>query len=726
MANAGVEAPIAQHAFAVEGMTCSACSSRVESALRADPSVLDVDVNLALDRATVTALPSANTRVLAERAERAGYKLVLETPSTAAHVEQERLDARRGEAERRAVVASCALTAPMAVGMVFVLLGYEDLHLMPAGEVLLATPVQFLFGARFYRAAAAALRRGSANMDVLVALGTTAAYLYSWYLLLALGEAADGELYFEASAVIITLVLLGKYLETRAKRATSQAIRQLMRLRPLRATVRRDGSARDVPVAEVAVGDTVIVRPGERVAVDGEVVEGASEVDESLLTGESVPVAKRPGDAVSGGAVNTSGYLEVRALRVGEDATLARIARTVAEAQQGKARVQRLVDRVSAVFVPVVLAVAVAVFALWIGFGNGFEAALIGAVSVLVIACPCALGLATPTALVAGMGAAARAGILVKDVETLERAPRIDTVVFDKTGTLTLGKPQVTRVAVEGGSEDDLLALAASVQRRSEHPLAKAIVVRAEARGLPALPATAFRYDVGRGVSAEVAGKTVSIGSREFAGVSEDVSFGESVAHETVAWVVADGLRGAVAFADPLRPRAKQAVAELSALGIRPLMLSGDAPPVARSIAARVGIADARGGVRPDQKAAVLRELAANGACVAMVGDGVNDAPALAVADLGIALGSGADIAMETAGITLLRPDPALIPAAIAVCGATLRKIRQNLFWAFVYNVVGIPAAALGYLSPTVAGAAMAFSSVCVVGNSLLLRRIRT
>lgn len=727
VANAGFEVPTARHAFAVEGMTCSACSSRVESALRADANVVDVDVNLALDRATVTALPSASTRALAERVARAGYKLVLETPGAAAHVEQERLEMRRRGAERRAVVLACVLTTPMVVGMIFVLLGYEDIHLMPAAEVLLATPVQFLFGARFYRAAGAALRRGSANMDVLVALGTTAAYLYSWYLLLTLGEAADGELYFEASAVIITLVLLGKYLETRAKRATSLAIRELMNLRPARATVRRaDGSMHDVAAAEVAVGDIVIVRPGERVAVDGKVAEGASEVDESLLTGESVPVAKRPGDAVIGGAVNTSGYLEIRAERVGEDATLARISRTVAEAQQGKARVQRLVDRVSAIFVPVVIVVAVAVFALWIGFGGGFEAALIGAVSVLVIACPCALGLATPTALVAGTGAAARAGILVKDVDALERAPSIDTVVFDKTGTLTLGEPQVTRVAVESGSEDDLLAFAAAVQRQSEHPLAKAIVAYADAQGLPSLPATGFRNDVGRGVSATVAGRAVRVGSREFTGVSEDARFGGGgVDGESAVWIVADHLRGAVAFADPLRPQAKQAVAELSTLGIRPLMLSGDAAPVAERVAAEVGIVDVRGGVRPDQKAAVLRELIASGACVAMVGDGVNDAPALAVADLGIALGSGADIAMETAGITLLRLDPTLIPAAIAVCGATLRKIRQNLFWAFVYNVVGVPAAALGYLSPTVAGAAMAFSSVCVVGNSLLLRKWR-
>ena len=727
-----MNASTAKHAFAVEGMTCSACSSRVEKALRAAPGVVSVDVNLALDRATVAALPTVNPQTLAEHVARAGYKLVPEAPGTASVGEQQQLDVRRRDAERRRVVAAGLLTTPMVVGMIFALLGYEDLHLMPAAEVLLATPVQFVFGARFYRAAAAALRRGTANMDVLVALGTTAAYLYSWYLLLTLGDAADGELYFEASAVIITLVLLGKHLETKAKRATGLAIRQLMSLRPLRASVRRvDGTLRTVPAAEVAVGDLVAVRPGERVPVDGEVVDGESEVDESLLTGESMPVRKQRGDAVIGGAVNTTGYLEIRAVRVGEDATLAHIARAVAEAQQGKARVQRMVDKVSAVFVPAVIAVAAVVFALWFALGHGFEPALIGAVSVLVIACPCALGLATPTAVVAGTGAAARAGILVKDVDALERAPRIDTVVFDKTGTLTRGRPAVTRVVVESGTEDELIAVAAAAQRQSEHPLAKALVAHAEARGLPSLPAAAFRNEVGRGVSAEVEGRTVYVGSREFAGSADNAShegaFGDwqTAREESVVWVAADGLHGAIAFADPLRPEAKQAVAELEALNIQPLMLSGDADAVVEHVAAQVGIQDARGGVRPNQKAAVVREMKAAGQRVAMVGDGVNDAPALAAADLGIAVGSGTDIAMETADITLMRPDPTLIPAALAASRATLRKIRQNLFWAFVYNVVGIPAAALGYLSPTVAGAAMALSSVCVVGNSLLLRKWR-
>ena len=718
----------------VRGMTCAACASRVEVALRETPGVREANVNLALETAAVVLAEGTSTGVLAERVAKAGYALLPALSPGAATTDQEAADARSRDAERRAVVVASVLTIPMVVGMIFYQLGYEDLHLMPAAEVLLATPVQFVLGARFYRGAAAALRHGGANMDVLVALGTSAAYFYSWYLLLALGAAADGELYFEASATIITLVLLGKYLETRAKRATSTAIRKLATLRPQRALLRlADGSVRETAAASVAVGDVVIVRPGEHVPVDGAVVAGESDVDESLLTGESVPVHKGVGDAVTGGAVNTTGHLEVRATRVGEDGMLARVARTVAEAQQGKAQAQRLADRVSSVFVPVVLVVASATFALWLALGGGFEASLIAAVSVLVIACPCALGLATPTAVVVGTGAAARAGILVRDIETLERVRGVTAIAFDKTGTLSEGRPEVVRVVTES-SEDDLLAMAAAVQRHSEHPLAKAIVACAEARGVSALPASGFRNHVGRGVSAVVGGRSVRVGRREFAGMADRVpASGETETDETVVWVVAEDhegdasrtVTGAIAFADALRPEAKRAVEELRGLGLRPLMLSGDAAPVARRAAAALGIADVRGGVLPEDKAAVLRELGAKGERVAMVGDGVNDAPALAVADVGIAVGSGTDIAMETAGITLMRPDPMLIPAAVAVSRATLRKIKQNLFWAFVYNVVGIPAAALGFLSPTVAGAAMAFSSVCVVGNSLLLRRWR-
>ena len=721
---AGYDVATEERDFAVEGMTCSACASSVERSLRQAPGVVDAQVNLALERATVTALPgTAAPQALAALVEPAGYRL------RASEGDEGRMDRAAAQeadlrlaAERRRVRLAAILTLPMVVGMIFQFAGLDELHLMPAAEVLLATPIQFIFGARFYRAAFHALRARSANMDVLVAMGTTAAYFYSWYLLLVLGEAADGELYFEACAVIITLVMLGKYLESKAKRATTQAVAQLMELRPATARRRRCGAIAEVPVEQVASGDVVLVRPGERIPVDGEVVLGESEVDESLLTGESAPVAKRPGDTLTGGAVNAGGYLEVRATTVGRDATLARIVRLVEDAQRGKARVQRLVDRVSQVFVPIVIALALATFAGWLFAGVGFEAALIAAVSVLVIACPCALGLATPTAVMTGTGAAARAGILVKDIETLERAPALSTMIFDKTGTLTAGRPQLTAIDAWRGTEDELLRLAAGVQRHSEHPLAKATLAAATARALDVPPATQFRNHVGLGVSGRIAGETVRIGSRDFIDGAPPVDGAE----RTVVFLADDaGVRGAMTFADPVRPQARAAVEQLVALGLRPLVLSGDAEAVVRRVAATVGIADARGGVRPGDKAQTVRELIAAGERVGMVGDGVNDAPALAAADVGIAVGSGTDIAMETAGITLMRPDPLLIPAAIAASRATVRKIKQNLFWAFVYNVVGIPAAALGYLSPTLAGAAMAFSSVCVVASSLSLRRWR-
>ena len=741
VAEAGFEVETEQRMFPVEGMHCANCVARVEKTLAEAPGVLGVDVNLALEKATVTAFSGALApRSLAERLDRAGYVLRLAPAVSQAREQQAAQAQQRLDGERRLVATSALLTLPMVVGMVFQAFGYDDIHLMPAAEVLLATPIQFLIGARFYRGAWQALRARSPNMDVLVALGTSAAYCYSWYLLLALGEAAQGALYFEASAVIITLVLVGKHLESRAKRATTDAIRKLMELRPARARLRRPGGDVEVPVDEVAVGDVALVRPGERVPVDGEVVDGASEVDESLLTGESLPVPKRVGDLVTGGGVNTVGHLEVRATAVGADGTLARIARLVEDAQGGKARVQRLVDRVSGVFVPVVIAIAIVTFAAWQFATGNFEAALIASVSVLVIACPCALGLATPTAIMTGTGAAARAGILIRDVDTLERAPRITAVVFDKTGTLTAGRPQATAVvplrdgrpsaaaadpdaaAAADTAAADLLRIAASVQQTSEHPLAKAVLAAAQARGIAPMPVADFRNHVGLGVSGRVDGEDVRIGNAAF--VPEAASAKLDLGAQTVSWVaVGNTLRGALAFADAPRAGAGQAVERLRAMDIRVVVLSGDAPEVVRRLADDLGIDDARGGVRPQDKAAVVRELAAAGECVAMVGDGVNDAPALAAADVGIAVGGGTDIAMETAGVTLMRPDPTLVAGAVVAARVTFRKIKQNLFWAFVYNVLGLPAAALGYLSPALAGAAMAFSSVCVVANSLLLRR---
>ena len=730
VARAGYGVRTEARTYPVQGMTCSACSARVESVLGQEPGVVAVDVNLALEQATLTLLPgTVSAEGLEQRLERAGYRLVVHDgpdgePGASGEADAEAEDRRRLDAEKRIVLTASILTAPMVVGMVFVLLGYDDIHLMPAAEVLLATPIQFVLGARFYRAAFNALRGGRANMDVLVVMGTTAAYAYSWYLLTVLGEAADGELYFEASSVIITLVLLGKYLESRAKRATTSAIRQLMDLRPATARVRRpDGRWEDVAAAEVLPDDVVMVRPGERIAMDGEVVAGASEVDESLLTGESLPVAKGVGDHVTGGAVNASGYLEVRTTTVGAQSTLARIVRLVSDAQHGKAGVQRLVDRVSQVFVPAVVAFATATLVGWLVMNGDFETSLIAAVSVLVIACPCALGLATPTAIMVGTGTAARAGILIKDVDTLERAPHVDTVVFDKTGTLTVGRPVVTAVTAVRGDESDVVRLAAAVQQASEHPLAKAIVDYAQHEGIESPAVTDFQNHVGQGVSGNIAGTLVRVGNADFVGTVPD---GETRTGETTVWVADEaGVRGTVRLADPLRSTARKAIAKLKAAGMHTVLLSGDTPAVAEHLGAAVGVDEALGGVQPARKAETVNARMANGECVAMVGDGINDAPALATADVGIALGTGTDIAMETAAVTLMRPDPLLIPAAIDVSRATLRKIKHNLFWAFVYNVVGIPLAAFGYLSPTLAAAAMALSSVCVVSSSLMLRRWR-
>jgi len=734
---AGFSVPRQSWSFPIVGMTCSACSTRVEKALRAVPGVVEANVNLALERADVSGLAGiVGAEALAAAVAGAGYEARIESAAAdraAADEERRAADAAAVRRELLMLVAAAVLTLPMVAQMTAMMAGLH-VHLPPWLEFLLATPVQFICGARFYRGAWKALRARSGNMDVLVALGTSAAWAYSTWLLATLGDAAQGHLYFEGSAVVITLVMLGKFLETRAKRGTTAAIRQLMQLRPQTARLRRaDGSEAEVPVAEVRSGDLVIVRPGERVPVDGRVTGGSSELDESLITGESLPVAKAAGALVTGGAINGTGLLEVQATAVGEDSTLSKIIRMVENAQAGKAPVQRLVDQVSAVFVPVVVLIALLSFAGWMAWDGSFEHALIAAVSVLVIACPCALGLATPTAIMTGTGAAARAGILIKDVASLERAHRIDTVVFDKTGTLTAGRPRIVALHALRGSEEELLRLAASVQQGSEHPLARAIMERAAELGIRPEPVSEFRSHTGYGVVGVVGGREIMIGNARSLEKRRIDTGKEAVrAREwqdqarTVIWI-ADGAGpiGIMAIADPLRDEAQAAVQALGAMGIRSLLLSGDAPRVAEVIGAQVGVAEARGGIRPDGKADIVGELGRNGHVVAMVGDGINDAPALAAADVGIAMGSGTDVAMETAGITLMRPDPRLVAAAIGASRATFRKIRQNLFWAFIYNVIGIPLAAFGMLSPAMAGAAMAMSSVSVVTNSLLLRRWR-
>ena len=716
-------------ALQVQGMTCASCVARVEKALLKVPGVASASVNLATDQATVRALTTVPTSALEAAIEKAGY--AARTLPDVAPAAANRLPSWWP------VAVGVALTLPLVAPMLLRLLGI-DWMLDGRLQLALATPVQFWLGWRFYRAGWNAVRAQTGNMDLLVALGTSAAYGLSVYLLLKHAGHGTPHLYFEASAAVITLVLLGKWLEGRAKRQTTDAIRALNALRPTTARVQRDGIETELPIEQVRVGDLVLVRPGERLPVDAEVCDGRSHVDESLITGESLPVIKSVGDPVTGGSINGEGALTLRTLAVGTETTLARIIRMVESAQAAKAPIQRIVDRVSAVFVPVVLGIALVTFIGWFGASADWERALINAVAVLVIACPCALGLATPTAIMAGTGVAARHGILIKDAAALEVAHAVTTVAFDKTGTLTEGKS--TLVAVEsapGVSRDDVLRLAAALQKSSDHPLAKAVIDKARAERLPVPEASDARALPGRGVEASVRGEALALGStrllREL-----DVDAAPLLAQarrlesqgRSIAWLIrknADTARllGLLAFGDTIKPAARQAVARLRELGIRTVMLTGDNQGAADAVAQELGIAEVRAEVLPGDKAAAIASLRAGGAVVAMVGDGINDAPALAAADVGIAMSTGTDVAMETAGITLMRGDPRLVADAIDVSRRTYSKIWHGLFWAFAYNILGIPLAAMGLLSPVIAGAAMAFSSVSVVTNALLLRRWR-
>ena len=741
--------PPAAVTFAVEGMTCASCAGRVERSIRAVPGVGEVSVNLATERATVSPAFGGDLNVDAvETAVRAaGYSAVVVRPEPVGGVGagSETVDDRRLAAARRdgvRVLVAALLSAPLAVSMVGMLFG-RNWALHGWIQLALATPVQVWLGARFYRAGWAAVRSGSGNMDLLVAIGTSAAYGLSLYLLATAHVGHAPHLYFEASSLVITLVLLGKWLEGRAKRQTGAAIRALGALAPERARVRRDdGREVEISASAVRLGDLVIVRPGERVPADGIVREGESAIDESMLTGESVPVRKGVGDRSTAGSLNGDGLLLIETTAVGAETTLARIVRLVEGAQAGKAPIQRLVDRVSAVFVPVVLAIALATFAGWLIAGGGLEAAIIDAVAVLVIACPCALGLAAPTAIMAGTGAAARAGILIKDAETLEVAHRVDTVAFDKTGTLTLGKP--TLVAVEPTSDsgltaNEVLRLAAAVQAGSEHPLARAVAAQAADQAIAVPPACGVKAMPGRGVTGTVEGRTLTIGSARSLSEASLDGFGSAarageLAQEgrTVSWVWEGGqdgttgrVLGLLAFGDALKPTARAAVDAAKRVGLRPILLTGDNADAAKAVAIVLGIDEVVAEVLPNDKSEAVAAAQRRGATVAMVGDGVNDAPALAAADVGMAMSTGTDVAMHAAGITLMRGDPLLVVDALDISRRTYRKIQQGLFWAFAYNVIGIPLAALGHLDPVIAGGAMALSSVSVVGNALLLRRWR-
>ena len=719
--------------LAISGMTCAACSTRLEKVLNRLPGV-EATVNLATERAVLHFEPGALTLDAAKAAvERAGFGA-----SEATTIVREEARAKQKAAwdvELRHFWIAAALTLPLALQMPAMF------GLWPGGEVqhdlvprwlqlLLAMPVQFWLGARFYRGAWASLRGGGANMDVLVALGTSMAYFYS--LVVTLAGRHDLHVYFEASAMIITLILLGKLLEARAKARTTAALDALLRLQPKMARIERDGMLVEVPVESLSPGAVFVLRPGDAVPVDGVVEEGNSVLNEAMLTGESLPVEKQPGDKVFAATVNGDAVLRCRATGVGASTLLAGIIRLVEQAQGSKAPVQRLADRIAAVFVPVVVAIASLTFAAWWLWSGDFQLALINAVAVLVIACPCALGLATPTAIMVGTGQGARAGMLVKNAEALELAERLTVLAVDKTGTVTEGKPAVTDVVPAGDwTRSTLLSAAAALEQSSAHPIAAAVCEAAQTEGLAlALARTVdVRATAGKGVEGRVGDQLVMLGAPAFLvaqGVSVPDADSTPLAAEgkTLVAVAIDGMyAGVIAVADRVRSDSAGAVERLQRNGVKVVMLTGDHPATAKAIAEQTGIAEWRAGVLPADKAAAVNALRASGERVGMAGDGINDAPALAAADVSFAIGVGADVAVEAADITLVRNSLHGVADAIDLSRATLSKIRQNLFFAFVYNVLGIPLAAMGMLNPVVAGAAMAMSSVSVVSNSLLLKR---
>lgn len=726
---AGYSVPNQPLELGIEGMTCASCVGRIERALNKLPGVSQVAVNLADEKARLQVLAGFDPQQALKAVAAAGYKASLLDDRPAADQAQRRL-----QRERLTLLAAIALTLPLVLPMLVEPFG---LHwMLPAWvQFLLATPVQFIFGARFYRAAWQALKARAGNMDQLVAIGTSAGYGLSLYQWAVTPAGQMPHLYFEASAVIISLILLGKYLESRAKRQTASAIRALQALRPDHAVRLIDGREERVGIDALALGDRILVKPGERFPVDGQVLEGHSHADEALISGESLPVAKQPGDKVTAGAINGEGRLLVETTALGAETVLSRIIRLVEDAQAAKAPIQKLVDKVSQVFVPAVLLIALATLLGWLAFGASLENALLNAVAVLVIACPCALGLATPTAIMAGTGVAARHGILIKDAEALEVAHAVQHIAFDKTGTLTEGKPRIVHIGLSEAGEDELLRLAGGLQQGSEHPLAKAVLQRCAEQHITLPALSDSRALAGRGIAGDVEGRSLQLGSSRLleenqlqAGELAESARTWEAEGRTLSWLIETGnaprLLGLLAFGDQLKDGATDAIAELRAQGITSHLISGDNQGSVAAVASVLGIDEPHAQVLPADKARLIGELRQHGT-VAMVGDGINDAPALAAADVGIAMGGGTDAAMHAAGITLMRGDPRLVPAALEISRRTYAKIRQNLFWAFIYNLIGIPLAAAGLLNPMFAGAAMALSSVSVVSNALLLNRWR-
>ncbi|MBP1931109.1 heavy metal translocating P-type ATPase [Ammoniphilus resinae] len=727
--------------FQITGMTCAACANRIEKGLNKVKGVHKANVNLALETAYVEYSPAeVGVQDLIQKVEQIGYKAELKEDSSNQGDHREKEIAK----QKRKFIVSAILSLPLLWTMVAhfswtSFIWVPDILMNPWVQFALATPVQFIIGAQFYKGAYKALRNGSANMDVLVALGTSAAYFYSLYLTIQTignphGHGGVG-LYYETSAILITLILLGKLFEALAKGRTSEAIKTLMGLQAKTAVVIRNNVETVVPVEEVILGDIVVVKPGEKVPVDGEVMEGQSTVDESMLTGESIPIDKQPGDSVFGATINKNGSLKIKATKVGKETALAQIIKVVEEAQGSKAPIQRVADKISGIFVPIVVAIAVVVFLIWYIWvtPSDFANALEKLIAVLVIACPCALGLATPTSIMAGSGRAAELGILFKGGEHLEGTQQIDTMILDKTGTVTKGKPELTDVFVENMEQDTFLRLVGSAEKNSEHPLAEAIVEGIKAKGIGFPDVEEFEAIPGFGVRAVVEQNELLIGTRKLmAKYNVDATHAYAKMDEletsgkTSMLVAINGkYAGLVAVADTIKETSKEAVERLKKLGIQVIMVTGDNERTAKAIAEEVGIDHVRAEVLPEGKAEVVKQLQAEGRRVAMVGDGINDAPALATADIGIAMGTGTDVAMEAADITIMRGDLISIPDAISMSKKTMGNIKQNLFWALAYNSLGIPIAAIGLLAPWVAGAAMALSSVSVVLNALRLQKVK-
>lgn len=727
--------------FDVSGMTCSACAASIEKALNNLPGVSKANINFALETLTISySSNQVSVSEIKKAVDNLGYELIEKQK------DQEKIDHKEDQLRKltKLFIFSAILTFPLLWTMVghFSFLSFiymPEILMNPWLQLALATPVQFFVGAQFYRGAYKSLKNKSANMDVLVVLGTSAAYFYSIFLSfewMQAGSVGHAELYFEAAAVIITLILLGNLFEERAKGRTSQAISKLLSLQAKVATVLKDGKEIEIPIEEVVVGDTIVVRPGEKIPVDGEIISGQSAVDESMLTGESLPIDKVVGDSVVGATINSNGSLQIRASKVGKDTALAQIVKVVEEAQGSKADIQRIADKITGVFVPVVIGIAVITFFAWylIITPNDFRSSLIPTISILVIACPCALGLATPTSIMAGSGKAAEMGILFKGGEHLENTQSIDTVVLDKTGTVTEGKPKLTDVIIEDNFEEkQVLQLLASAENLSEHPLALAIVLGVENRDIDLVAVDEFEALPGFGISALIKENKILAGTRNLM-KSKDIKVNsktEAIMEDLendgkTAMLVAinQEVAGIVAVADTIKDTSKQAIKRMHKLGLTVIMLTGDNQRTADAIASQVDIDEVIAEVLPDQKSDKIKDLQNKGYNVAMVGDGINDAPALVVADIGMAIGTGTDIAIEAADVTLMRGDLNSVADAIIMSKKTMRNIKQNLFWAFIYNTVGIPIAAAGLLAPWIAGAAMAFSSVSVVLNALRLQRV--